>query len=226
MSGKRTEVKAVDYTAMFWSDMEAERTGGHYASMRAKLRQVVQHRLETGEPHPREKFFGVGELRGMWHIHLCASPLKVAFYDFENGVMRLRKLGNHEDYAWNGKGIGTDARTARAIARSDPTNVTSPLWPQAPRWLKPEDLRRHPDLPELSPAAFDALEEEIQNEPLEGVRFINTHGKPFTKATEAEKNNYLNEILDLMDFVLEVRKSRLGAHFDQSRKWERFAVCP
>ena len=221
MSGNRNRVTEVRRTSAFWETLGDIRNSGSYASVRAKINEMVRYRMNTGEPHPREVPFSHDELKGFWHMHVRASPLAVLFYSFEGSALVLHRLGNHRDYAWSGKGMRQDAKTAARIRRSCADDVPSPFWSTSPRWEKPEELAMHPDLPELAPEVLDALLHELDQEAMSGYRFFVRHGYALEAATEEIADAHLDAVMHAVNVISDIRTKAYGAHYDTRTGWNR-----
>ena len=220
MSRVRSSVLIV-CTEAFWESLESMRHDRTYSSARAKLREIISHRVSTGSDHPREKTFSGSALKGYWHAHL--SPSIILFHEQAGGGIRLLLCTDHSKYSWNSKNRLAEAKLARQLDGMDRGDRQSPFWSDHLRWTKPEDILSHPELPEFSPERLRGLLDELENEALNPVRYKSTNNN-FPPRTEQEAIAYMNRCLKAHDRVVDVLKSNLlGLQYDIDRQCDRFA---
>jgi hypothetical protein len=209
------------FTSLFWESIEQYRVNGQYLGIRAKIRELMQCR-EAGSPHPREKMFLGGQLKGICHFQIMTKPDVVLFHTVSDQEVVFCMIGDHSDYAFKGKNVSANIRTANLINNSGKQNILSPLWETAPRWTNPTNLFTHPDLPELSHESLDSLLNSIEDEANTGRRYFMTHGKRLENEEIKVIDQYLHDIIRLIDKLNDIKIQKRGVLYDGLDSWERF----
>jgi hypothetical protein len=205
-------VAGVRFHDLFWRTLEPHRGQGYYPGLRDKLTWFIQRKVETTDPASgRDNYFGaIKALSGIWHFAISRTPDVVIFYTLDGGHLNLALVGSHHDYPFNGKNLGSSARTAERVHNTIAAgHVPTPGWSTL-RWNDPEELLRHPDLPQLSAQALDALTSELVEEMDEGARYRKSKGIPVEDASEEEFDRYFSCLVQVREVVLELRRSRAG----------------
>lgn len=212
----------VVHTALFWETLSSYRNNGHYDAIRTKLQAIVQHRATFGTPHPREALFTSGPLRGIWHFHIMRKPNVILFHSFADGILSLHMFGDHDDFAYRGVNRKADQRTRNRIDHGSHNDVSTPLWPTRLRWTTPNDLLRHPDLPEMSPEALEEIQDTVEDEFQSlGRRWSLTNGRLLESEPPAVVDAYIEELITLSAAIEDIQTQQMGAHYDRLTSWAR-----
>jgi len=188
-------IASVLITDLFWETLGQIRGTPYYEPAVEKIRTCIANKMANREhvgggdsPFTAEK-----ALRGMWHCRICQSPLTILFYRIEGDTMLLGKVGDHGDYGWKGKNSKASERLAERIANAVARGHSPfPGW-DAPRWSDPKQVSLHPDVPLLSRAAMERLDESLSSEFESLSLFQKRHGTLET-ANEEDVYDWLEHI--------------------------------
>lgn len=215
-------VSGVRTHALFWKTLEDHRDRPHYNLLRTKIRQLILAKLESTNPlsGSDKQFVNKTSLNGIWHFTASRTPDVVIFYTIDENKLNLAMVGSHHDYPFNDTNRNAGERTGRRIRNTLYSGVVeSPQWDDL-RWVDPEDLLLHPDLPELSAESLDTLLLDVHQELKDGARYMARHGRalddPATGMPELER--YVEALEKARDLILEIRRAHEGPMFWIKRK--------
>jgi hypothetical protein len=226
MAQEQKPCKGVVHTQLFWDSLAEFRGSGQYESIRGKIREFLQFKLNNYGLHPNESPYQRGELKGYLHVKLRRNPDVVLMHDVVDGQVVLLKVGNHNDYSYHGKNMGADCRNARLFESMNKVNVPSPDRDYMPRWKTPEDLILHPDLADLSLRSLHELMAQIEAETRNSIRYQKATGIALEFAPEKEALAYLDRCLKAHEVLQEISNFKLDKrqtqNYDTATNWKRF----
>lgn len=177
-------IRRVVYPSLFWDSLASLRGHSRYTAVRAQIDELlVAKKNGVSQMNKRDKPFNPrGPLSNVWHWACCRNPDIVVFYTVEAGTLTMAMVGDHHDYAFQGRGARASERTATRIANAvSSRHVPSPEW-KSLSWKKPSDITHNPDLYEVSKDTLDSLRLAVNDELDNGHIFERMFGKPILSA--------------------------------------------
>ncbi len=179
-------IKKVEVSPLFWKDLSDWRKNPDYAKVRGNIGAMIG-KVMRGEPGGEAPFRGNDAWEDVRHIHVGAKLVLFATYPDEETI-RICALKKHDFYGFKRERKSMATNAANVILRAAMAETKPfPDWGKI-TWKDPAELLDHPELPELSREALDALYQDLAQE-----------GEDFTRlrrATEGMTDRNASRVAD------------------------------
>jgi mRNA-degrading endonuclease YafQ of YafQ-DinJ toxin-antitoxin module len=188
-------IERVVFCDLFWKSLDSLRGHSRYPAIRGQIDELIAFKMDGSQRMSlRDKPFNPkGALAGIWHWACCRNPDIVIFYEIRDQTLTMAMVGDHDDYAFQGRGARASARTATRIANTISNgHVFSPEW-RSLSWKRPSDIISHPDLHELSKDAMRSIASTLRQELEDGTIFERQYGMSIFDAGAAAFDSWIEE---------------------------------